>query len=470
MKPPSPIKLRLNPFVFPSETGSLFALFMVAAILFAIYVGRVLLVVFAREGTQPFRTLDPVSVVRGEALSETLGAMLPYLSVSVLMTFVVFGIAIFIYRGHPNRVRQRKKLQPLLDKDMPLQQAVNELVERAGVLPIPIVEMPLSKQGKGGQAFGFRGNYRIGLGGELRIWQRWKQGWFRAVVLHELAHIAHDDIRRSYFAEALWVAMIVAGLAPLMVGLMGSFVQGVAAGLQNDDNGISSGVLIQPLLALLRLFLQAGITLVVIAAIRASLLRTRELYADWRAALWGAEDALKELFMESGEGGKMSLTPAILKLHPTPSERLAVLNQPNQLFRLPWQLPFIVGFLSISILAGIFALAPPLLILILEPFRASRIWLGEIYQTTPNLVNGILFWGVRSLWFVLFVAGIVGFLAPIVWLLSGVLGTQSQKQALLDLAEGRRGATGYLKLGIPAIVYSFGMEIGALVIVSAKLA
>ena len=454
MKSPLPTKRRFNLFAFAAETDTLFTLLMVAAIMLATQLSRVLITLFAPEITAKLQDLDVLAAVRGAALAQTMTTMLPLLVIPALLSSAIFGLANYIYRRHPNRVFQRKKVQLLSEQDAAVQQAVEALAALAGVWPTPTVVMPSGYKGASGQAFGFRDNYLIRLDGGLRVWCKKKTLLFRAVVLHELAHIVNGDIRRSYFAQALWTATVVISIAPLVLGVGGIVASGLFSGLLTGNLTNYVGTLVEVLILLFK----TGVTIAMIQLIRARLLRTREVYADWRAALWGADASLKEIFQASSEKAPSGL--GVWRLHPTSAERLEALNHPSLLFRLPWILPLLVGFLLAFVLGGSMLLLPIFYSVVLEPLRVARIVLGDAYQENPNLLVGALFWLMRGLWFVLFFAALVGFFAPIAWLLSGVLGSQLQKQTAADLVEKRRGLVQYLKLSIPATLLTLGLEIG----------
>ncbi len=460
MEPALSAKRRLNLFAFPPETNTLFALLIVAAIMLAAQLSFLMRYLFLPHSGPDLAELDTVAMIRGEVLGETLTTMGLLLGIPALLVGVIFGMALFIYWGHPGRVRRRKKLKPLVEKDMPLQQAIHDMAVRAGISPVPLTEMPSGYKGTSGQAFGFQGNFTIRLDGGLRVWQRLKPGWFCAIVLHELAHIANGDIWRSYFAEALWKAAIVFSIAPLVLGVCNITARGLFASFLRSGAIGYFEVLLNALPIAFGLFFQTVVTIIVVAAIRARLLRTREIYADWRATLWGAGNSLKEIFQESVEKEKKPSGFGLWRLHPTAAERLVALNQPNYLFQLSWALPFIVGFLLAFVLGGVLLLAPPFYIVILEPIRVARVELSNWYQANPNQLTNLLYWTVRGLWYLVFFAGIIIVFAPIAWLISGVLGGQLQKQTAADLVEGRRSLTEYLKLGFPAVLLTIGMEVG----------
>ena len=134
-------------------------------------------------------------------------------------------------------------------------------------------------------------------------------GSFRAIVLHELAHVRNGDVGKAYAAVAVWRAFIVVALLPL------------AAALVDEDVG---------------LIWKVGWRVVVLSAFvlltRNAYLRARELDADARVATWDGRERIGAVLRDLGDnGGPRWKQP--LRLHPTPSERRAALAQPARLFR-----------------------------------------------------------------------------------------------------------------------------------------
>src|SRR5258705_11090935 len=47
---------------------------------------------------------------------------------------------------------------------------------------------------------------------------------FRAVLLHELAHIRNGDLNKTYFAVATWYAFMAVALAPFLLAMSRDFL------------------------------------------------------------------------------------------------------------------------------------------------------------------------------------------------------------------------------------------------------
>ena len=212
-----PGERRLNPFAFPAETNVRFALLIIAVVMLAFNLGVLLPIAVYPE--HPYPVADPVTSPTLETPSDVyfaqtqtqylsyLSQLLRYIAFPSLLLLSVFALAIFIYRTHPARVRRRKALEPLSpQRDSTLHHETQLLAREAGVLPAPTVELSRGLRSQNGQAFGFRNQYVIRLDQGLRLLLRRSPSAFRAIFLHELAHLANRDVGRTYFAQALWVA------------------------------------------------------------------------------------------------------------------------------------------------------------------------------------------------------------------------------------------------------------------------
>ena len=155
--------------------------------------------------------------------------------------------------------------------------------------------------------------------------------------------------------------------------------------------------------------------------------------------------------------------PGILSLryHPTASERLEILQKPEGLFKTTQDLPFIAGLLLGFVTTG------------LDPiyFQISGLvitWNSVIVDKLIPLVGENLL--LTSLTYVFIVEGrlaTLGFYLLIClglgYLLAGTVGLQVQRQAIAALAIGKQGCPLHLRLAALAILFTVGMELGALI-------
>lgn len=466
-------KPRLNPFAFPAETDVRFNLLIIAVLMLAVEISLAMPYLFNSEQENPFAkplelaAMDaPAEQYFAHTESESLrmfGVALSVLILPVSLILAMLLLALIIFRSHPSRLRRQKKLISLSkDKDLAFQREVRRLAGLAGVSPPPKIELGPELKSPSGQAFGFNKNYILRLDQGLRLQLRKTPAVFRAVVLHELAHIANRDVGRTYFAQALWTAAIFLSIVPVAIAIAYIFIQGplmrlLQGGLEGYD---WRRLFTQNLPAVLLFCLQVVAILGIVAAIRASLLRVREVYADWRAALWGAERPLMHILKRNADREQGSSKGQWWRLHPTAQERLSVLQNPTGLFRLTLDLPFVAGFLMAWVLAGGLLLALP-----------SAIGLGTgLNALTANLANSASANSSNAPLFLafllVFIAGVatIGLvIAPIFgasYLVAGTVGIQIQREVIAEMVMGRRGCGPYLRLWIPAALIALGLEVG----------
>ena len=332
------LKYRLDPFALPAETDLRFNLLIVAAVMMALSLGHTVTVWLA-EVLRTNPDLDPWDYTLGvdnysfsEALRLFLNGLwinLPWMLLPLILLLIVLAIALIIYRQHPTRIQRRKGLEPLtVDRDARLVEEVDRLAETAGIHPPRLTINPESKS-LDGQAYGFPGRYVIRLGGRLRLLLRKRPAFFRAVVLHEMGHIANRDVRRAYLAQSIWIAVLVLAVLATSV-LTGVLFAGLTTGIIEDGVvGYDWGLfLTQKVPTYLLVLLQVVATLWLLTTMRGDVLRVRELYADWRATLWGGGAALVEILRGNAATAKPSLWQRLTRLHPHPADRLAALEDP----------------------------------------------------------------------------------------------------------------------------------------------
>ncbi|WP_030264997.1 M48 family metalloprotease [Streptomyces violens] len=187
---------------------------------------------------------------------------------------------------------RRGRVVPLeaVDGDGSVRGALTELAATAGLERAPQVVVDPAAASAGAVVFGSNRRPVLCLHGGLLVRARTDPEGFRAVLLHEFAHIRNGDVTLTYLTVALWRAFLGVVLLPyvaLMLGLsvwMGLFALGLRAPLSPEKMvGIDST---WPLMA--RLLGLAGVLVLLVHLARADVLRSREIHADLTAVRWGA--------------------------------------------------------------------------------------------------------------------------------------------------------------------------------------
>jgi Zn-dependent protease with chaperone function len=446
------ISRRLNPFAFPAETDARFNLVIISAlaVIFNLSIAS-----FIKINFGPFSSLSFLGVMtfgEGEALPEqvlwTL-AGLPVWSGGALI--VLIGVSLLRFHRHPDLIRRSFRLrEPDPGKEASLLQALADLAAGVGFRPLPTIELG-PENALDGQAFGLPKTPVLRLGGHVNRLRIANPPRFRALVLHELAHHANRDVIRSYFAEAVWRAFLILILplyAILLLGYLGEYFSDSSPGSPLSwVITIFFGALFLVFSAIFHL-VQISLLAGLVALMRREALRVREVYADWRAARWGAREGLVEILKENLDRPKEGFFRRLRRFHPSPQERLKSLEDPSELFKLRTYLPAMVGVLLAYIIAGGMPILQTGLTLWRQTWGPSGLSGGPLLSLlAPTLVLLIL------LVFVIFTLGTS-------WLVSSVLGVKIMRQAAAELAQGERGLRPYLRLILPALMVPLFFDVG----------
>jgi hypothetical protein len=270
-----------------------------------------------------------------------------------------------------------------------------------------------------------------------------------------LAHFANADIGRSYFSDALWKSIRWLLVLPFLFALTAILIEGFLRGIF-DPSQLELAIAAIP--DVLVLFIQWGVVLVVTGMIWARLLKTREFYADWRAALWGSQKGLQIIFQEEIEKARSKARIFFWRFHPDARERLDVLEHTDTLFKLSPAMILLAGLLLSLIFAG------------LTFSFAAFIVFAENILTLRDSTSGLFYWVLTGIWWsgfavlILLVFGLTG------WLVNNILLPQIQKQAVWELLHKQSGWVHYIRLGIPALILIIGIELGFFITPFSQLA
>jgi len=343
---------RLDPFTFPSETTLRFALLIVSVIGASLFIYSVLYWRYL----EAHGSLEPIFNLARTCLSQNV----PSLSVSQLNTWttakeafaqcseplekefrnaawlalggvgILLCLASLLYSLFPILIIWREGLVPL-DRQADMEDVVaylKNLCQEVGIRAPIFLQKPTSRA-IGGRAFGSLGRYYVILPtGLLTLFDK-SRDTFRAVLLHELAHLRNKDVDKTYFSVAVGGAFVIAALIPFAFNLLSN----------------SGAERFQASWRVIALIVLIYLTL-------ASVVRSREFYADVRASTHPGSQALSPL-LETALKPKFSswqttVISALERLpyfkrnhwqfaflfHPNASERRHILETTDRLFNL----------------------------------------------------------------------------------------------------------------------------------------
>lgn len=293
--------------------------------------------------------------------------------IAVLLVFA--GLVYWLMPYWRIRSLRLQRLTPA--DDSRLWNALDSMVRECGIRTAPVFYVdPYDRSATGAVAFGRLGSPYIKLGAGLMTRFYVDRAAFRAIVLHELAHLRNVDVDKSYFSVALVLAFGVLGLVPLAL----SFA------LHADR-------------AWFDYFWRSAGLVGFVALTGAAVLRTRELHADARVRDWGSAEPLSQVLqsMPIAKGWRR-----LLHVHPSPAERLVSLADAASLFRVGFWEAFGAGFATVVVYGNSKLLAdallagtgyggdaPQLLALVVMPLAICIVGLGVWRALKASLVNRI---------------------------------------------------------------------------------
>jgi Zn-dependent protease with chaperone function len=311
---------RLNPFSFVSDTGLRFVLLLILVVCGSIkqWFSVGLMIMNPRHKAEGCMTEKSISdLLRSDTATPADLACFRPLSFITELTFIVGGLALLalvtwlIWRCYPWRQARRLRLEPLKPAGVleEVVAALHDLCRTAGLSPEPEFWWnPLDVRPKMALAFGPRRRRRVGLSGGLVMSHYTDPPLFRAVLLHELAHLRNRDVTLTYVALSMTWAFAAT-----------AFVPNAVITLARKPN------LSDVLLTMVEVGTFALCAVLTLAAI----LRAREFYADVRSATWHRDSQLGAIL----EGAPpIPRWRRLTSTHPDPQKRARLLKSTDELF------------------------------------------------------------------------------------------------------------------------------------------
>ncbi|MGG2464414.1 M48 family metalloprotease [Streptomyces sp. RGM 3693] len=275
---------------------------------------------------------------RPDTLHKCIGdhTLVPYRG--ALATLVLLALAAGLYWWLPAARERWRRMVPLetVDADGTLRAELAALCDRAGIRARLRFRVDPERTTSGASVYGRSGSYTVSLHSGLLPRLGTDPEGFRAVVLHELAHVHHRDVDYAYASTALWRAYVLLALIPTFT-VTGWVLVLALSGTKSPWWPGAAAMMLAP--ALVGLLLAGLVHLA-----RADLLRRRELFADRRAVAWGADAAGWQRPDPAGSVAPwLRRLTALLGTHPRWEERRRALDDTGRLDRVSPLAMFLTG-------------------------------------------------------------------------------------------------------------------------------
>lgn len=359
-------KIRLNPFVYISETDIRFYLLVL--------IGIIIPSSWAfRHGIGIF-----IPIYWLLDLQVTL-----FLGLLILVPIVLF-IPILIYLKYMRYPKKIIKMENLKEFDKQKYFKYWKCIEKLyskywSIKKQPILMYNLNLKGKdSANTFGTRNHMYIGIFGKLIKKFNENVDSFKSIFLHEMGHITNKDVEKVYLAEATWQSLKLTLTIPLAILIIfflilqliiefGDLLYFLFGSIAGRDIAITEDpeiylLELQTIQMLSGYILQLTLFLIIIYVLRNQIIRLREFYADAKVLEW--EESPDKIIKALQEEIDKSTTPInmttkekiktwifsklflfeIAKFHPNTKERIQVLKNNSMLFTPSLWVAFTIGF------------------------------------------------------------------------------------------------------------------------------
>lgn len=327
-------EIRLNPFVYISETDIRFYLLVLIGIIVpSLFILLSVIVIVDVENTLFLRLL-----------------------IAILCFSFIPLLVYWDYKRYPKRIIKKAKLKEFSRKRYPEPHEYIENLHREylSTEKKPVLMIRPTDYSLDCETFGTKNHMFIYItGGLIRVFRK-NINEFKSIYLHETAHIVNRDVVKTFLANSTWRSLFLTLSIPLGIVLitlflaLGIFIIGILAGY--DMNVVTLKTIIRigvPSLVGLTLFFL--LFLGIIYVLRNQIIRLREFYADAKVLEWEeSPDMIVKTLEESG-GKQHSKFEILKKFHPNINERIQVLKNNKSLFVPSLWLAFSIG-LSYSII------------------------------------------------------------------------------------------------------------------------
>jgi Zn-dependent protease with chaperone function len=266
---------------------------------------------------------------------------LTWVNLTVVAVLLVVAIGVYWFQPAWRGRRSRVVAMEAVDGTGGIRGQLNELVDAAGLTDrVTRFVVDPAKATAGAVVFGRGRVATVCLYGGLIAVREADERRFRAVVLHELAHIRNRDVGVTNATVAVWRVFLALVLLPAAALDAYDEYQGIGWSLSGAS---------LPGLHVFNAHHDAVLPLIVVAVYltRASVLRSREIYADVRAVRWRASSAPWDAAPGQIRLGRRRRLRAgfaqAWRTHPSPVLRRQSLTDPRALFALDATTMIITG-------------------------------------------------------------------------------------------------------------------------------
>jgi len=368
-------------FEYPPETDNIFRLFLLAVTGITIIIGNYIPSFLFETESSPLSIIPLTEFYDVDKVFSTSpdefyrNALLFIKPIAIQFSFVIFifGLSYFIYRRKPAKIIRQNNLTLISDTEV--LETLNALKKKSGLTLNLNYYVNGNIKDFSAQVFGAGNKIYLKAGrGLVKIMLKKNYDMFENIILHEYSHIKNKDIGKTYFAESFLKTPFLITLITASAVMFYALIKNITGRIISNDFTVLS--LMGKISVYLNLFLQVAVLLILLFVIFRMLIRSREYYADLRAASLKSADTMISYFKKAGEKvTAQNLFEKLSGFHPSLNLRYETLADPVKIFRPSEKLLFINTLVSYIFFAGAFIYGLSLLLMIFTVTGYSMLFL-----------------------------------------------------------------------------------------------
>lgn len=368
-------------FNYPIETDNIYRLFLLTISGITIIVGNYIPSFLFETESSPlaifplteFYDVDKVFNTPPDVFFSNIFLFLKPIVIQFTYVFLIFGISFYIYKKKPGKIIKGNDLS--LIKDEKSFEMLEKLRIKAGVKDPVIYYTNAKIRDFSGQVFGTGKNLYLKAGrGLMKIISVKNFDLFESIILHEFSHIRNKDIPKTYFAESV---LKVPFLITLIVSTFVMFYALIRSiGLKAFSGELTFFIVMEKAAVYLNLFIQLTGLLILLFLLFRMLIRSREYYADLRAASI-ADSSVQIKYFDKSENSdiKKNFFEKLSGYHPSFHLRADILKDPIRIFKPSVEFSFFNNLISYIFITVALVFGVSLLLLIITLAGYSILYL-----------------------------------------------------------------------------------------------
>lgn len=199
---------------------------------------------------------------------------------TLLWPVLLVTATVVLFRRLPLWKARRGRVVPLeaIDQHGEIRRRLEDLAAAAGLARVPRIVVDPAAASTDAVVFGSNRRPIVRLNGGLLTRGTTDPEGFRAVVMHEFAHIRNGDVTITYATIAMWRVFIALALLPYVAWYLTAIPASILSPFWFGEAAFVTRSLLLPVFMVLLVYLA-----------RSDVLRSREIYADLTAIRWGAD-------------------------------------------------------------------------------------------------------------------------------------------------------------------------------------